>query len=188
MVAQQVLQEGVVLGGELQQVGAAPYFAAGGVELQGGEGEDGRGYRLGTRPQRFRARQQLLESERLGDVVVGAGAQHLDFGVDALLRREHEYRLGEAAVAQGAQDFQSADLRQPEVEHDEVVVALCRVAPPLFAVGRQIRRVAPLREAPLYVLADRPVVLDDENLHPTGRYTLKSLPTPTCDSTSIRPR
>src|SRR5947207_1991149 len=47
---------------------------------------------------------------------------------------------------------------------------------------------AGLDQAPLDVLPDGPVVFDDEDLHPTGRYTLNVEPTPTCDSTSMRPR
>src|SRR5438874_1839647 len=40
----------------------------------------------------------------------------------------------------------------------------------------------------LHVLSDGLVVFDDEDVHPVGRYTRKFDPTPTCDSTSIRPR
>ncbi len=48
-------------------------------------------------------------------------------------------------------------------------MALGGVPQPLFAVGREVRGVARLGEAALHVLPDGPVVLDDENLHPTGR-------------------
>ena len=59
---------------------------------------------------------------------------------------------------------------------------------PFFAVGHQVRLISGFGEAALDVLADGTVVFDDEELHPaTGRYTLKVVPTPICDSTSMRP-
>ena len=58
----------------------------------------------------------------------------------------------------------------------------------LRAVADQIDVRPGLDQTPLDVLPDGLVVFDDEDLDPTGRYTLKFEPTPTCDSTSIRPR
>ena len=56
--------------------------------------------------QRFDAREQLLERERLGDVVVGAGAERGHLRVDGVLRREHEHRPLEAARAQRVQHLE----------------------------------------------------------------------------------
>src|SRR2546426_2747876 len=78
--------------------------------------------------------------------------------------------------------------RKTQVEHQDIVVAAGREAQPFGAVPDQVRVEAGFGQAALHVLSDGLVVFDDENLHPVGRYTLKFEPTPTCDSTSIRPR
>ena len=61
-----------------------------------------------TRPprQRFDARQQLLERKGLGDVVVGAGSQRGDLGVDRVLRGQHEHGPLEAARAEHVQQLE----------------------------------------------------------------------------------
>ena len=61
-------------------------------------------------------------------------------------------------------------------------------AQPLLAVPGGVDVIARLFQAALDVLGDGLVVLDDQNLHPSGRNTLKFEPTPSCDSTSMRPR
>ena len=59
--------------------------------------------------------EQLLQVERLDEVVVGAGVEALDAGVDRVARGEHQDRH----VAVGAQllaHLDAVELRQPEVE------------------------------------------------------------------------
>ena len=56
------------------------------------------------------------------------------------------------------------------------------------AVPHEVGVEAGLGQATLHVLPDGLVVFHDEDLHPIGRYTLKFDPTPSCDSTSMRPR
>jgi hypothetical protein len=67
------------------------------------------------------ARQQFLERERLGHVIVGAGAQRLHLGVHRVLRGEHQHRTLESTRAQRAQHRQPVLSGQPHVEDDQVV-------------------------------------------------------------------
>ena len=61
--------------------------------------------------QRLDPGQQLLEGERLGDVVVRAGAQRLHLEVHRVLGGEHQHRGAVAAVAQRAQHLEAVHLR-----------------------------------------------------------------------------
>ena len=150
--------------------------------------KDGRSDRLGAAPERFHPREQLFQGERLCDVIVGAHLERLHLEIDRVLRREDQDGHAVAPVAQGPQDVETGERRKAQVEHQNVVLSTRRQAQPLGAVPHEIGMKAGLGQASLYVLSDRLVVLDDEDLHPMGRYTLKLDPTPTCDSTSIRPR
>ncbi len=173
---------------ELDDLPAAPHLAAPGVEGQVRDLEHRRRDRLGAPPQRLHPGEQLLQGERLGDVVIGAHLERLYFEIDGILRGQHQHRHPLAAIAQRPQHLEARQGGQAQVEHEHVVVAAGREAQPFGAVPDQVRVEARLGQAPLHVLSDGLVVFDDEDFHPVGRYTLKFDPTPICDSTSIRPR
>ena len=167
---------------------AAPHLAGGGVELQVAHPEQRVADLLGAPAQRLDPRQQLLEGERLGHVVVGAGAERLHLEVHRVLRGQDQDRRGGAPVAKRPQHFEAAHPGQPEIEHDEVVPAARGEAQSLHAVVHQIGVEVVFLQPALHVLADGAVVLDDEDLHAgTGRYTRKVAPRPGALSTSIRP-
>jgi len=150
--------------------------------------EHGRHDGLGPSAQGLHSSEQLFQGERLGHVVVGAHPERLDLEVHRVLRGEHQHRDPLAPVTQRAQHLEPRERGQPQIQHQHVVVPARREAQPLGTIADQVRGEPGLGQAALDVLPDRLVVLDDENLQPMGRYTLKFEPTPTCDSTSIRPR
>src|SRR5207244_2826310 len=114
--------------------------------------------------------------------------QVLEHGV--FLRRE----LDALAVA--------GDLATARVEDEPVYLELrrgdrlgppsqglnAREPQPFIAVADEIDMIAGLIQPTANVLPDRSVVLNDQDLHAIGRKTLKLVPTPTWDSTSMRPR
>ena len=75
----------------------------------------------GLAPQhRAHARGQLVEVERLDDVVVGAGVQPLDAVVDRVPCGEDEHRHLAAGAPQPLQDLQPVQPRQAEIEQHQV--------------------------------------------------------------------
>ena len=65
------------------------------------------------------AREQFLGTERLGDVIVGADVEHRDFVRLAAARRQHDDRHGRFR-ANAPADLGPLDVRQPQVEDDEI--------------------------------------------------------------------
>src|SRR5690606_23228704 len=98
----------------------------------------------------------------------------------------------EPPVAERADQLEPAHPRDPDVEHQQVVLAAGGEPERLEAVAHQVGVEAVLLEPPLDVLADGLVVLHHEDLHAAsaraGRNTWKVEPLPTWLSASMRPR
>ena len=74
----------------------------------------------GPTQQRADARAQLLDGERLDEVVVGACVEPLDPVVDRVPRSDDQNGDGIASVAERAADVEAADLGHQEIEDDRV--------------------------------------------------------------------
>ena len=89
--------------------------------------------------QRPQPRLELLERERLDEVVVGARVQAGDAVVDRVARGEHQHRRAVAGVAQPPAHLEPVDVRHRDVEHDGVGRrAAGQPVERLAAVGRQL--------------------------------------------------
>src|SRR6266542_583598 len=84
-VSHEVLENGVLLGRQLDQLSGAADLAGGGVELEVCHLEHGGAELLGAAAQGLHPGQQLLERKRLGDVVVGTHPERLDLPIDRVL-------------------------------------------------------------------------------------------------------
>ena len=114
--------------------------------------------------QRAQARFQFLDRERLGQVVVGAGAQAGEFLVERVARGQHQHRRRLARfLAQAPADLDAVQARQHQVEHDDVVGVLRREAIAVEAVGGVIHLETAALEVFAHHFRDVAVVLDDED-------------------------
>src|SRR5689334_4696214 len=124
-VVQEVAQEGVLGGGQIDPGVAAVHLMAILVESDVGEAEH-----LGRRPgfraaqDRVDTRDHLGQAEGLRHVVVAAGPQRLDLVGDAVLGGEEEDGGPEAALAQAPADVDPGQVGQHPVEHDQVGLEL----------------------------------------------------------------
>ena len=95
----------------------------------------GRGQRLGAADLGPRAGRELEHAERLGDVVVGAGIEEVDFLMLGVSRRQHDDRH-RGPLANLAAHVHAGHVGQTEIEHDEVGPRRRRRLDP----GRPVRR------------------------------------------------
>ena len=88
------------------------------VDLEVADLDDRVGQRGAAAQQRLQARRDLLERERLDDVVVGAGLQAADAVVDLVARRQDADGHVVAGGAQLREDLEAVEVGHPEVEQD----------------------------------------------------------------------
>jgi hypothetical protein len=135
---------------------------------------------------------ERIDLDRLRDEVVRARPDGGDRRLEAAEPRQHDDRhvgaIGDEALTQ----LDAVDLPHVEIGHDDVELG---VSGGEERVARRRARDTPeiaLRQGELERLAERAVVVDDEDAprHATrssGRYTVKVVPTPIALSTPIHP-
>src|SRR5581483_2466239 len=133
-------------------------------------------HELGTCPapcatqQRLHARQHFLEVKGLGDVVISPRLQAFDLVLPAISRSQDQNRVTLALRAQAADQLEARKLGQPEIDDCDIQWELNTGEQALFAIARHIHREARLGESRLERLAERGLVLDDQNPHATDSY------------------
>src|SRR5215217_3350127 len=188
-VPHEILQHGVLLGRELDPLPTPPDLPSLTVQLQVTHLQHRRADLFGPAAQSLHPREQLLEGEWLGHIVVRTGAQRLHLEVHRVLGGQHQHRRGVSPVAQSPQHLQAVHLRQPEVQYDQIVASARRQSQPFPAVFHQVGVIALLLQTAFDVLAHGAVVFHHQDFHGwTGRNTRKVDPRPGWLSTSIRPR
>ena len=120
-VPEEQLEQPELLGAQGQRFSGEARFARRRVEREAAERQLRRQRAPRPPQQRADARQQLLEREGLDEVVVGAAVQAGDLVGGRVPRREHEHRDGEPPVAQLAAQGEPVDLREHDVQDQEVV-------------------------------------------------------------------
>ena len=112
---------------------------------------------------RLDARDDLVEAERLGDVVVAAGVEAGDLVLGLVLRREEEDRRGVAGAAQALGDAEPVHVGEHHVEDDQVGFLLEDGRDRLGAVGDGPDLEPGESEARDEQVADVRLVVDDED-------------------------
>ena len=110
--------------------------------------------------------EQLLERERLHQVVVGAGLEPLDAVGDRVARGQHQDRRAAALGAKLAADLEPVDAGHEHVEDDQVGADLRGAREALAAVGGERYLESAELERPLERSAHRRLVVDDQQLPP----------------------
>jgi len=123
-VAQEELEQGELGAGQIEGAAAAACGAAGEVELDVGVAQHLAVVGGGAAQQRAQPREQLLERERLHQVVVGARVQPGDAVAHLVARGEHQDRRLGACAAQPPAGLDAVDVGHQHVEHDRVRLPL----------------------------------------------------------------
>ena len=111
------------------------------------------------------ARQQLLEGEGLGQVVVGAGVQTAHAIRYGVARREHQDWRAQPLSPQLAGNLDAVHLGQHHVEHHQVMRAAFGAGQPLEAVVRHFNAVPDIGERPLDHARNARIILHHQNVH-----------------------
>ncbi len=131
------------------------------------DGEDGRHHHVATTGERSQAREQLVEGERLDEIVVGAGVESRDAIDDRVACRQHENRHLETSGTQRARHGDAVTMRKHVIEHHGVVLVQRGVLHGVVTVGDEIDRVSALAEAAREHRPQLRIVLDNQQSHQT---------------------
>jgi hypothetical protein len=130
-----------------------------------------------TARKRGEARHQLLEGERLHQIVVPAGLESVDAVVDSVEVGQEEHRRGHAILAHEGHDAKTVELRQHAVKHDDVEALGARAFVTLPAVARDRRLMTARKQARRNEPGGSFIVLDHQNLHAADLAELLGLTT-----------
>ena len=111
------------------------------------------------------AREQLVEGERLGQVVVGAAVETANDVLRRVASREHEDGNRRTLAAQLGRDREAVLLRELHVELEHVVRIDVSEDGALVAVAGHVHRMALLLQPLPDEAGDLAVVLHDEDAH-----------------------
>ena len=144
---------------------AAPHLARPGVELEVGEAQDV--FRLFRRPPQERAHacEQLVERERLRDVVVGARVEPGDTVVHLVARGQHQHGHAVPAAPHAAGDLEPVQSRHQDVEDHHIRLAVHDPREPVGPVDGEIDLVALELQRPPEGVAHGAFVVDHEDPH-----------------------
>ena len=117
----------------------------------------------GAAQDRLDAGDDLVEAERLGDVVVAAGVQARDLVLGLVLGGEEEDRRGVAGAAQPLRDAEAVHVGEHDVEDDEVGLFLEHGRDRLGAVGDGPDLESGESQARDEQVADVRLVVDDQD-------------------------
>src|SRR2546423_1375542 len=118
-----------------------------------------------TPDQRSHAGQQLVELERLGEIVVGAGVEPPHHVLRRIARGEHQDGRLTTLAPQLRRDLKPVLLRQHHVQDHEVVVVHVRQGGGFLTIRRNVDRIPLFPEPLLDEAGDLPIIFHDKDFH-----------------------
>src|SRR4030095_13608308 len=144
-------------------------LARGGIEPQIADAQHRDALARPPAQQRAHPREELVEGEWLGEVVVGAEIEAGHLIGEPVARGEQQHRHLDLLLSSGLEDAQAIELGQPDVEDDEVGAGpLDQAFEGGGAVAHHLDRVAFLLEPLPDEARDLPLVLDHQDAHLTS--------------------
>ncbi len=179
----QELEELELASGERDEAAAATDLARDGIQREVCHGERRRVPAGLAAQQRPDAGQELVEGERLCQVVVRSGVEAPHAVGDSLPGREHQDGRLHAPVAQRAAHGEPVARRQEHVQDDEVVGKRLRHLLTFGAVAHDLDHIAFFFETAAQRVGQLPLILDDQNHHtrhtgPTGPHSWRRVLAP----------
>jgi hypothetical protein len=165
-VADEEVEEGVFLGGELEGFTSVEDFVGAGVHFEvAPEAIAAVADLVAPAEEGADAGHEFLEVEGFDHVVVGSGVEAVDFVGDGVAGGEHEDWGGELVAAQAATEADAVDFGEGDVEDEEVVLGGGHAVPAHFAVGREIDDVLAIAQGFVEHFGEVDIIFDDKNAH-----------------------
>src|SRR5215831_2161548 len=158
----EVGEQAIFVRGELDRIAVDGHAAGTGVEAPGAAIELALGVTGRAAQECADARQNLLEMEGLGDVVVGAGVEALDLVAPAVAGGEDKDRHGPAGAPPRLQHRDAVHLGQADVEDHRIIGLAFAEKVALLAVEGTIDHVARIDERGRELAIEIGIVLDHE--------------------------
>jgi len=169
-------EEGKFLRAELDLGLAAEDPTLGGIETEVANGEHDRTCGLPAPDERTQPGEELVEAERLGQVVIGTGVEPFDAVGNGASRSEEEDGHPAACRPKAPAHGKAIEIRQHHVEEHRVVGLLAGEPQPTLASHLDVDDVALLLKAAAEEGGHVEVVFDDEDSH-----RARNVPTSRCE-------
>src|SRR5918999_351758 len=161
----QGLEDGELLGRQVDRAAVALDGVSGGVELEVAGAQGGREWRVRAAGQGVEAGDELVEGERLGHVVVGAEREAVHEVLRAGGSGEHQHPGVVVLVAERAAHLVAVHDREVAVEHHDVVAVQARLVESGGAVVGDVDGHALAAQPARDGVRDPAFVLGDEHPH-----------------------
>src|SRR5262249_38490980 len=135
------------------------------VELKLAVGQDGCAPASLAAHDRPHARQQLLDLERLYQIIVSAEIEPANAIVERIARGQYDNRKSDIAGANTLQDFETIDSGKPEIEQDQIIGFRADCIDRKAAVAHPVDRISRIPERLDYRGADHLVVFGQKHSH-----------------------
>ena len=111
------------------------------------------GETTGTTQQCIQTCFQFFELERLDHIIVGPCCQPFDLVLPVATSREDQDRERLAALAQFANQLETAQTRQSQINHRQIMIELPGLVQRLFGIGHRLDHMAIFGQTGLQVMA-----------------------------------
>ena len=168
LLPEQELEQAKRLRAKVQGRRSVAHRSAGGIHRKGPRLQVGflrvrrGGVSVGPPREGPEAGQQLLEGERLGEIVVGPGVEAGDAVIHVLKGREHEHGRSAFLAPQPLDERAPVHAREPPVDDENVVGARKRLGEAVLPPLRPVDLVPLLFEPPFNRPGDVGLVLDEQ--------------------------
>src|SRR6267378_1796573 len=122
-VEHEVFEQSEFFGGEFDRAAAATYHSPYAIQFQIQAAQDGLKRETAPAQQRPHASGELGKSERLGQIIVSAGIEAVHAVFHARASREDQHGQMRSGAAYLPKNFHSADIRQIQIQNDQITLA-----------------------------------------------------------------
>lgn len=167
LVQDEELQEREFLRGQRDLATGAPCAMRAEVDFEIGDADDVLAARQPS-SDRAQSREEFGECKRFREIVIGAGVETAHTVVDAVSRRQHQYRRHDAPLSERPAEIEPRSARQHHIEYDDVQIVATSSREAVGELHPDVDLVAPLLQ-PLAENGGQSRIIFDEQCAHAGK-------------------